>query len=53
VREIATWLVRIVVGTVALGLCQVWGVIFALGVWWVGGLVDVCRSALRRLWKHG
>jgi hypothetical protein len=49
-----TWFVRAVLGTVVIGLLQVWGIIFAAGVWWVCGFFSLCKSALRRMWGcHG
>jgi hypothetical protein len=52
--DMVTWLVRFVLGTVVIGLLQVWGIIFAVGCWWVCSFYAWCKSSLRRLWGgHG
>ena len=43
------WLVRIVLGTVVVGLLQAFGLMFAIGLVWVGFVVDALRDVWRRI----
>jgi hypothetical protein len=42
------WIVRVVLGTVVVGLLQVFSLLLAVGVVWVGFVID----ALRELWRR-
>lgn len=48
------WIIRVVIGTVVVGLLQLWGIIFAAGFCFVCDLAEAVRNSFRRMWgRHG